>query len=120
MSRIAGSERTATELILTAPEIDARASKPLAGHTGVSITTLWQDDRDGSFAGLMRLEPGATVRAHAHRRSVHHVWVTDGRCVVDGEVLGPGTYCFVPEGVQHAIDDAGLGCTLFYLYQPRP
>lgn len=119
MTPVAASERVAAEFILTPREIDALVSTPLAGHPGVSITTLWQDDRDGSYAGLVRLEPGATVRAHTHRRSVHHVWVTHGRCIVADAVLGPGTYCFVPPGVEHAVEAAGDGgCTLFYLYQP--
>ncbi|MEX2556140.1 MAG: cupin domain-containing protein [Actinomycetota bacterium] len=103
--------------MLDTDEIRALLWKPSTGQRGVTVKALWEDSKDRSTAGLMRLEPGAKVTVHTHRYSVHHVWVTEGSCSVGGKSLGPGAYCFVPAGVQHGIDAAGRGgSTLFYLY----
>jgi quercetin dioxygenase-like cupin family protein len=78
---------------------------------------LWIDTRSRSYAGVLHLNPGAAVGVHAHRYAVHHVWVTEGDCLIEGRRLGPGSYVFVPAGTDHGIEKAGPdGCTLFYLY----
>lgn len=70
-----------------------------------------------SYAGLMKLEPGARIPRHTHRFAVHHVWVDLGSCQIGDRTLGPGGYAYVPVGIEHGIDEAGPGgCTLLYLY----
>ncbi|HEY8546654.1 MAG TPA: cupin domain-containing protein, partial [Acidimicrobiales bacterium] len=74
-----------------------------------------------SVAGLMRLDPGASVEPHVHRRSHHHVWVVEGSAVVQGRTLAAGSYAHIPAGVRHGTTSLEPdGCTLFYLYVREP
>lgn len=118
MSRTSGSERTrfTEEVVFDAVAVDALPRTPMTAQPGVSIQTLWGDVSDGSYVGVMRIDPGARVTIHTHHYSVHHVLVTSGECVVRGKTLGPGSYCFVPAGVAHGIEAGSTGCTIFYLY----
>jgi mannose-6-phosphate isomerase-like protein (cupin superfamily) len=84
---------------------------------GVQGKLFWEDFRTHSAAGLMHLNPGASVSPHSHRRNVHHLWIVSGSCRLDGKDVGAGSYQFVPAGVEHGIEAAGRrGCTIFYLY----
>ena len=90
------------------------------GIKGVYLKTLWGDARDGSYAGLMKLLPGASVLPHTHRSASHHVWVESGSARIGDRTFGPESYIHVPEGVEHGIEEAGPGgCTLLYLYLKR-
>jgi quercetin dioxygenase-like cupin family protein len=105
------------EMILPRLDIDARPWRQFAGNEGVSDKVLWADPVTGSSAGLMAIAPGKTVRSHLHRRAIHHLCVLHGTCRIRDRALGPGSYVFVPAGVEHGIDEGGQGgCTLFFLY----
>ncbi|HYU59016.1 MAG TPA: cupin domain-containing protein [Actinomycetota bacterium] len=107
------------ERALSATDVEARPWRPFAGQPGVRDKVLWEDPATGSYAGMMEIEPGATVRTHGHRRAVHHLFVVRGSCelAVTERVLGPGAYTFVPAATKHGIESAGTeGCTLFFLY----
>ncbi len=102
---------------LSKAEIDARPWRQVRDWEGVEDKVLWEDPRTRSYAGLMRLAPGAKVPSHVHRYAVHHVLVLEGSYTVGGREMGPGSYSFVPAGVEHGVEEAGSrGCTLFYLY----
>lgn len=84
---------------------------------GVQGKLFWEDPQQRSSAGLMRLDPGAGVALHTHRRHDHHVLVLSGSCRVEGKEVEAGAYHFVPAGTEHGIESAGKqGCTIFYLY----
>jgi quercetin dioxygenase-like cupin family protein len=105
------------ELVLQRPDIEAKPWRQLAGNEGVTDKVLWSDPETGSFAGLMAIGPGKTVRSHFHGRAIHHLCVLGGECRIKDRVLGPGCYAFVPAGVEHGIDEGGRdGCTLFFLF----
>jgi quercetin dioxygenase-like cupin family protein len=108
---------TATGSRFTATDIHRLPWLPLNGHPGVQFKTLWRDPRGSSYAGIIRLLPGACIPDHAHRFASHHAWIETGTCRVGEHTFGPGSYLHVPVGVFHGIDQAGEGgCTLFYLY----
>lgn len=114
-------ERMATTArsIIDRTTIMAQPWTPLRDQRGVRQKVLWRDLRARSYAGLMRLDPGARILEHVHHDVVHHVWVVDGVCGMGGEALGPGSYSFVPAGVMHELLEVGLeGCTVFYLSVP--
>ena len=99
--------------ILFGPEAIARL--PRRTQTpGVTTAMLWQSG--GSHAGVLWLEPGARLGAHTHRRHVHHVWVVEGEMHCLGRDLGPGSYAFVPLGVEHDSLAGPDGAAFFYLY----
>ena len=104
-------------LILDAREVGKRPWEPFGENDNVRYRSFWLDTGTGSYAGLLRLAPGATVASHTHHCAVHHVWVVEGECMMGGRSLGRGSYAFVPANADHGIELAGLeGCTLFYLY----
>lgn len=81
---------------------------------GVTTALLWHSG--GSHAGVLWLAPGARLGAHTHRRHVHHVWVVEGEMNCLGRDLGPGSYAYVPLGVEHDSLAGSDGAAFFYLY----
>ena len=111
------STMTSEELALTSTAVANLRWEPLDLAPGVEIKTLWRDSVGASYAGLMRMRPGALLPRHRHRFATHHVWVESGSCRIGDRSFGPGSYLHVPVGVEHGIDEAGPGgCTLLYLY----
>jgi quercetin dioxygenase-like cupin family protein len=109
------AEAVATPTVLTAEAIARLTAMPLGTSTNVTHRVLWS--HDSSMAGVLTVDAGHRLGAHAHRVNHHHMWVLDGRAVVLGEEVGPGSYVHVPAGVEHDIDaTASDGCTLLYLY----
>ena len=83
---------------------------------GVHQKVIW-DEQGTGYAGLLRLDPGAEIEPHAHRFSVHHMWIVSGGCVIGEDYVQTGSYVYVPAGLDHGIGRAGPdGCTIFYLY----
>jgi quercetin dioxygenase-like cupin family protein len=113
------SMTTARPTVFSAEAISARPAGLLVtrlGPTeGVTNRVLWQSET--SMAGVMTVQAGHRVGTHSHRVNHHHMWVVDGRAVILGEELGPGSYVHIPSGVAHDLDATGTsGCTVFYLY----
>jgi mannose-6-phosphate isomerase-like protein (cupin superfamily) len=106
-------------IVLTAQAIAEIAPAPLGAADGVSHRVLWRND--ASMAGVLTVEAGHRLGAHAHRVNHHHMWVLEGHASVLGTDVGPGSYVHVPSGVEHDIDATGTnGCTVFYLYLRPP
>lgn len=113
----AASTAPPRELILDAAQIGQCPWEPFGETDDVHYRTLWLEPQSRSYAGVMRMDPGAAVAPHAHRYAVHHVWVTQGACLIGGRRLERGSYAFVPAGVKHGIQPSGAGgCMLFYLF----
>lgn len=108
---------TTDQLVIDREDVHAQRWESLGGYRGVLQKVLWRDPKGRSYAGLLRLDPGAHVPEHTHHYAVHHLWVVQGVCGMGGEALGPESYCFVPAGTRHDLLEVGLeGCTVFYLY----
>jgi len=107
------------ELVMDRERIEALPWLPFDHTPGVAQRVLWHDDTSGSYAGMLRLDKGASIPLHTHRSAAHHVWVLAGTCEIEGTSLTSGSYVFVPAALEHGIHDTGsTGCTLFYLYLP--
>src|SRR5919198_1559639 len=105
------------EILLDSRDVRGLPWRAFADGHGVCDRLLWQDPEGRSYAGLLWMEAGASVGPHRHRGAVHHLWVVSGECMINARTLGAGSYVFVPQGLEHAIQQAGpMGCTLFYLY----
>jgi len=106
---------TKQPVVLTPDAIDRLPLVPLGDLEGVAHRVLWRND--ASMAGVLTVAAGHHLGTHAHHANHHHLWVLDGRAVVLGEEVGPGSYVHVPTGVAHDIDATTTeGCTVLYLY----
>lgn len=106
---------TSMPIVLTADAIDSIPPEPLGTIAGVTHRVLWRTGE--SMAGVLVVDGGHRLGAHAHRANHHHMWVLEGHAVVCGTDVGRGSYVHIPEGVEHDIDaTSSEGCTVFYLY----
>jgi quercetin dioxygenase-like cupin family protein len=76
---------------------------------GVATKLLTPDSPPGSRALLIRVDPGAQVRPHAHAW-VEHCYVIQGDVRVAAEHLGPGDYHRAASGTEHARIGSDRGC----------
>jgi mannose-6-phosphate isomerase-like protein (cupin superfamily) len=104
-------------VVLDPREVAALPWRPFAGLPGVRDRVLWQDPVGKNVAGLLHLDPEASVPPHLHRHATHQLWVVSGSCTIDGRTLDAGSYVLVPAGRSHGIEQVGrAGCLLLYLY----
>ena len=105
--------------VLTPDAITALPVEPLGHLPGITHRVLWRNAT--SMAGVLMVEAGHHLGAHAHRVNHHHMWVLDGHARVLDTELGPGSYVHIPSGVEHDIDATATdGCTVYYLYLEPP
>jgi quercetin dioxygenase-like cupin family protein len=101
--------------VLSADAVANLAWGPLGHLPGVRHKVMWSDAT--SMAGVLTVDAGHRLGAHAHRANHHHMWVLDGHAVILGTFLGPGSYVHIPSGVEHDVDATDTdGCTVYYLY----
>ena len=108
--------------ILDAEHIEVKPSEAFAAPEGPRVKVLWKDPETGSYSGILRVYPGASLGARVHPDAAHHLYVLEGTCQISGQVLTRGSYVFVRPGEEHRIEEAGpRGCTLLSLYlRTRP
>lgn len=103
------------EILLDHRQIEGLSRRPVGESEGVTQAILWGHEH--SYAGVMWVEPGASIPEHVHSQHVHHLWVIEGQAEVLGRVLDERSYWFIPQGRPHALRGVSpTGCTLFYLY----
>ena len=69
----------------------------------------------------MTVEAGHQLGRHSHRTNHHHIWVLEGEAQILDVTVGPGSYVYVPSGVDHDLDARATSRrTIFYLYLPPP
>jgi mannose-6-phosphate isomerase-like protein (cupin superfamily) len=109
------STTTSPATVLTPEEVAALPAVALGKLAGVTHRVLWNSGT--SMAGIMTVEAGRRLGLHTHHANDHHMWVLDGRAVILGTELAPGSYAHIPGGVEHDIDASTTdGCTVLYLY----
>lgn len=104
--------------ILSAADIEQMKAFPLHGDERLQNRLLWKSPDSSTIVGLMTLAPGAKDVGHNHPTATQHTWVISGSVSIAGQVAGPGSYAFVPPGVDHETIAGDEPCTLFYVYQP--
>jgi mannose-6-phosphate isomerase-like protein (cupin superfamily) len=96
-------------------EIADLTRAPLGTIPGVVNTTLWSDGV--SATGLLDVGAGHQLGRHRHRRHCHHMWIVSGHAEILDRPLGPGSYAYVPVGIEHDIDARHTeGVRVFYSY----
>jgi uncharacterized RmlC-like cupin family protein len=102
-------------VVLSAEDIAALPEQPFDAIEGVTHRVVWSNA--DSMAGIMTIERGRHLGAHAHHANHHHIWILRGEAVILGERLAEGAYVHIPSGVDHDIDATDTaGCTVLYLY----
>lgn len=91
---------------------------PLHGDERMQNKLLWKSPNGDTIVGLMHMAPGARDVGHNHPSATQHTWVLDGTVSIGGVKAGPGSYAFVPPGVDHETVAGDEPCTMFYVYQP--
>jgi anti-sigma factor ChrR (cupin superfamily) len=70
------------------------------------------DAQSGLHSYLLRMQPGATIGAHRHRRSEECV-IVSGTVQVDGQTYGVGDYQLFQPGTRHSAIHSADGALLF-------
>jgi quercetin dioxygenase-like cupin family protein len=72
-------------------------SQPIIYDRPIGLRLLHQDPSSGEEHYLVRYPAGLGVQRHRHT-AAHTIVVLEGSLVVNGQVVGPGTYCHFPPG----------------------
>ena len=83
---------------------------------GIQVKQFFVDEASGIQTSLVKMAPGASLPAHRHT-GVEQVFILEGDCNLNGEVLGPGDYHRAEGGSIHEITRTTNG-TLFLLVAP--
>jgi quercetin dioxygenase-like cupin family protein len=78
-------------------DLELRRSQPIVYDRPIGLRLLYQDPASGEEHYLVRYPAGLGVQRHRHT-AAHTIVVLEGRLSVDGEVVGPGSYCHFPAG----------------------
>lgn len=83
--------------------LDLDPSQPVIYDRPIGLRPLYQDPASGAEHYLVRYPAGLVAGWHRHS-AAHTIVLLEGRLEVNGEVVGPGSYCHFPAGVtmQHA------------------
>ena len=87
---------------------EMRPGRSVVYDREIEIRDLYQDPATGAEHYLIRYPAGVQTRPHRHS-AAHTIVVLEGRLEVNGQVVGPGSYCHFPGGepMRHApADDA--------------
>jgi quercetin dioxygenase-like cupin family protein len=111
-----------------------RRQQAFSGHEGDAaeiprpgrVVRPFVTPADGAMqlaAGVVTFPPRGDSAPHAHAREEEVLYVVSGRgaLVCDGEAhyLEPGSFVFVPPGVEHFVrNDGDEPVTLFYVFSP--
>lgn len=71
------------------------ASQPVIYDTPIGLRQLYVDPRTSDEHYLVHYPQGMKAARH-HHSSAHTIIVLDGALTVDGQTLGPGSYCHQP------------------------
>ena len=84
---------------------------------GIHVKQLFVDKKTGMITALVKMSPGSHLPKHRHFE-VEQLYILEGDCHVQGEVLGPGDFhCATPGSVHESTYT--IGGTLFLLVAPE-
>ena len=88
------------------PSAELRPSRTPVYDREIGVRLLFEDPESGAEHYLIRYPAGLTSKMHRHT-AAHTIVLVEGRLDVNGEVIGPGSYCHFPAGasMRHAPAD---------------
>ena len=90
---------------------------PFPGYTGnIKIKPLNGDYALGPSIIHIRMEPGAVIPAHLHKKAAEVLCILDGDFVNENQAYGPGDFLHSKPGTVHGPHSTKKGCSLLALY----
>lgn len=115
----AAIDGTGTVVVETSDDRKLPQSQPIIYDRPIGMRLLHQDPATGEEHYLVEYPAGLAARRHWHT-SAHTIVVLEGKLVVDGREVGPGTYCHFPAGqsMEHAPTSDELCLFLIIFHGP--
>jgi quercetin dioxygenase-like cupin family protein len=96
--------------------LELAESQPAVYDAPIGLRLLYADPDTGAEHYLVDYPAGMKAARH-HHTAAHTVVVLDGAMEVNGEVLGPGSYCHFPAGTSmHHQPAGGLHCRFVTIF----
>ena len=90
---------------------------PFPGYTGdIKIKPLNGDYALGPSMILIRMEPGAFIPAHLHKKATEVLCILDGDFINENKTYGSGDFLHSKPGTVHGPHTTKKGCLLLALY----
>jgi anti-sigma factor ChrR (cupin superfamily) len=90
---------------------------PFPGYTGgIKIKVLNTDYALGPSMIHIRMEPGAFIPAHLHKKASEVVCILDGDFINENKTYGSGDFLHSKPGTVHGPHTTKKGCSLLALY----
>jgi quercetin dioxygenase-like cupin family protein len=90
---------------------------PFPGYTGdIKIKPLNGDFALGPSIIHIRMEPGATIPPHLHKKAAEVLCILDGDFINENKAYGSGDFLHSKPGTVHGPHTTKKGCSLLALY----
>jgi len=90
---------------------------PFPGYTGdIKIKLLNGDYALGPSMILIRMEPGAFIPAHLHKKATEVLCILDGDFINENKAYGSGDFVHSRPGTVHGPHTTKEGCSFLALY----
>jgi len=108
-------KKTDKEAVLWAAE-DLKWQPLNAAVPGVMSVMLWGDNTKGAYGGFTKFPAGFKAPLHTHTYATKIV-VIKGAYTYNGKKYGPGSYVYVPAGMQHESGGVEDSESIFFIEQ---
>jgi anti-sigma factor ChrR (cupin superfamily) len=93
------------------------ANFPFPGYTGdIKIKVLNTDYALGPSMIHIRMEPGAFIQAHLHKKATEVLFILDGDFINENKPYGSGDLLHSKPGTVHGPHTTKKGCSFLALY----
>jgi len=93
------------------------ANLPFPGYTGnIKIKLLNTDYALGPSMIHIRMEPGAFIPPHLHKKATEVLCILDGDFINENKSYGPGDFLHSKPGTVHGPHTTKKGCSFLALY----
>ena len=90
---------------------------PFPGYTGdIKIRPLNGDYALGPSMIYIRMEPGAFIPAHLHKKAAEVLCILEGDFINENKAYGPGDFLHSKPGTIHGPHATKKGCSFLALY----
>lgn len=90
---------------------------PFPGYTGdITIRPLNGDYALGPSMILLRMEPGAVIPAHLHKKAAEVLCILEGDFINENKTYGSGDFLHSKPGTVHGPHTTKRGCSILVLY----